>query len=74
MLEGKVAIKEFFFKEYCDRDEATCQVTIGTKGNRDLVNRFKQKFIKEARTIFKLNYPNIVAIHDIFEENGTPIT
>ena len=22
MLEGKVAIKEFFFKEYCDREDA----------------------------------------------------
>ena len=71
MLEGKVAIKEFFFKEYCDRDETTSHVTIGTKGNRELVERFKQKFIKEARTIFKLNHPNIVRILDIFEENGT---
>lgn len=71
MLEGKVAIKEFFFKEYCSRDEATSYVTIGTSGNRELVERFKQKFIKEARTIFKLNHPNIVRILDIFEENGT---
>ena len=71
MLDGKVAIKEFFFKEYCDRDEATSHVTIGTSGNRDIVERFKLKFIKEARTIFKLNHPNIVRILDIFEENGT---
>ena len=71
MLEGKVAIKEFFFKEYCDRDDASSHVTIGTSGNRELVERFKQKFIKEARTIFKLNHPNIVRILDIFEENGT---
>lgn len=71
MLEGKVAIKEFFFKEYCNRDGETSHVTIPTEGNRELVNRFKQKFIKEARTIFKLNHPNIVRILDIFEENGT---
>ncbi|MCQ2256741.1 MAG: serine/threonine protein kinase [Bacteroidaceae bacterium] len=71
MLDGKVAIKEFFFKEYCDRDEATSHVTIGTSGNREIVERFKVKFIKEARTIFKLNHPNIVRILDIFEENGT---
>lgn len=71
MLDGKVAIKEFFFKEYCDRDEATSHVTLGTSGNRDIVERFKVKFIKEARTIFKLNHPNIVRILDIFEENGT---
>ena len=71
LLEGKVAIKEFFFKEYCERDDATCHVTIPTTGNREIVERFKQKFIKEAKTIFRLNHPNIVRIHDVFEENGT---
>ena len=71
MLEGKMAIKEFFFKEYCGRDDATCHVTIPTSGNREIVERFKQKFIKEARTIFRLNHPNIVRIFDLFEENDT---
>ena len=71
LLEGKVAIKEFFFKEYCERDDATCHVTIPTTGNREIVERFKQKFIKEAKTIFRLNHPNIVRIHDVFEENDT---
>ena len=71
LLEGKVAIKEFFFKEYCERDNATRHVTIPTSGNREIVERFKQKFIKEAKTIFRLNHPNIVRIHDVFEENDT---
>ena len=71
LLEGKVAIKEFFFKDYCERDNATRHVTISTSGNREIVERFKQKFIKDARTIFKLNHQNIVCIHDVFEENGT---
>ena len=71
LLLGKVAIKEFFFKEYCDRDDSTSRVTIPTSGNREIVERFKQKFIKEARTIFSLNHPNIVRILDVFEENGT---
>lgn len=71
MLDGKVAIKEFFFKEYCNRDEETSHVTIPTDGNRKIVERFMVKFIKEARTIFMLNHPNIVRILDIFEENGT---
>ena len=71
LLLGKVAIKEFFFKEYCDRDDSTSRVTIPTSGNREIVDRFKLKFVKEARTIFRLNHPNIVRIHDVFEENGT---
>lgn len=71
LLLGKVAIKEFFFKEYCERDDSTSRVTIPTSGNREIVERFKQKFIKEAKTIFRLNHPNIVRILDVFEENDT---
>ena len=71
LLEGKVAIKEFFFKEYCERDDSTSRMTIPTSGNREIVERFKQKFIKEAKTIFRLNHPNIVRILDVFEENDT---
>lgn len=71
LLEGKVAIKEFFFKDYCERDDSTSCVTIPKSGNREIVERFKLKFVKEARTIFRLNHPNIVRIHDVFEENGT---
>lgn len=71
MLEGKVAIKEFFFKEYCERGETTSSVTVPTSANREIVERFKQKFIKEARTIFRLSHPNIVRILDVFEENDT---
>lgn len=71
LLDGKVAIKEFFFKEYCERDDSTSCVTIPKSGNRVIVERFKLKFVKEARTIFRLNHPNIVSILDAFEENDT---
>ncbi len=71
LLEGKVVIKEFFFKDYCERDDATSRVTVPTSSNRETVLRFKQKFIKEAKIIFKQNLPNIVRILDLFEENGT---
>jgi len=71
LLESKVAIKEFFFKECCERDATTSHVTVPTFANRDTVERFKLKFVKEARTIFKLNHPNIVHILDVFEENDT---
>lgn len=46
-------------------------MTIPKSDNREIVERFKQKFIKEAKTIFRLNHPNIVRIHDVFEENDT---
>lgn len=71
LLNRKVAIKEFFYKEYCERNEETSHVTLGTTSNRELVERFMEKFIKEARTISALNHPHIIRIYDIFKENNT---
>ena len=70
-LDRKVAIKEFFMKDLCERDADTSSVTLGTSGSRQTVIRFKEKFIREAKTIASLRHPNIVNIHDVFEENGT---
>lgn len=70
-LNRKVAIKEFFMKEYCERDKETSQVSLGTCGSRELVERFRYKFIKEAQTIAALDHPYIIRIYDVFEENGT---
>ena len=70
-LERLVAIKEFFPKDYCDRDESTSHLTIGTSNNTELVSRLKAKFLKEARNIAKLDHPGIIKIHTAFEENNT---
>lgn len=71
ILERKVAIKEFFFKEFCEREEWTNTITLGTQANKTTVEKFIKKFIKEAQTISALHHPNIVQIHDIFRENNT---
>lgn len=70
-LERKVAIKEFFMKEYCDRNESTSQVLVPTEGSRQIVERYKQKFLKEAQMIASLKNDHIIRIYDIFEENDT---
>ena len=70
-LGRKVAIKEFFMKEYCDREESTSQVIVHTDSSRQIVERYKQKFLKEAQMIASLKNEHIIQIHDIFEENGT---
>lgn len=36
-----------------------------------IMGRYREKFVKEARTIARLDHPGIVRIHDVFEENGT---
>lgn len=71
MLGRKVAVKEFFMKQYCTRDDSTSQVSLGTEGSRDMVDRFRKKFFNEALNLARLSHPNIVSIIDVFEENGT---
>ena len=70
-LNRTVAIKEFFMDKFCVRNADTHHVTIAAEGSRDFVNRYREKFLKEARNIAKLEHPNIVSIIDVFEENST---
>ena len=70
-LNRKVAIKEFFMKDLCNRDPEGSNITVPSIGSRELVERFKVKFLKEASTIAGMDSVHIVRIHDIFEENGT---
>lgn len=70
-LQRYVAIKEFFPKDFCDRDETTSHVTLGNKNTVEFVNRLKAKFLKEARNIAKFDHPNIIRIYAAFEEHNT---
>lgn len=78
----KVCIKEFFMKEFCDRPSNTTVVTHLPSTSDGLAGRFddnephtveehQRKFLREARTIARLDHPSIVRIHDRFEENNT---
>ena len=71
MLGEHVAIKEFFVKDFCNRDEATSHVTVGTKNKQGLVDKLKRKFIEEAKMLYRMSHPGIVHVSDIFEENST---
>lgn len=71
LLRRIVAIKEFFMKDCCDRDSATSKVTIGTGNQKDLAEKFRGKFIREAQVIAGMEHPHIVRVTDVFEENGT---
>lgn len=65
-LERNVAIKEFFMKDFCSRDNTKL-----TTGSTKIVEQCRKKFIKEARNLARLSHPNIIGVIDIFEENDT---
>lgn len=71
ILERKVAIKEFFMRDFCTREGDTSTVSLGSTANRETMERYMAKFLKEARIISELNHPNIIRIYDIFRENNT---
>ena len=70
-LRRKVAIKEFFMYEYCNRDENTTYITVGTNSKKALVEKLKGKFIIKVNLIRNLHHNGVVGVSDVFEENGT---
>ena len=71
-LAGRnVCIKEFFPKEFYNRDDNSRSISLGSQGSAKIMDAYKAKFIKEAKTIARLKHPNIIHIHDVFEENNT---
>ena len=70
-VDIEVTLKEFFMKDLCNRDETTSTVFVPSIGSFELVEKFRQKFIKEAQNISRLKHPNIIKVLDVFEENGT---
>ena len=70
-VDTNVAIKEFFMKNYCFRENNTSDVSVSTADCKDLVERFQLKFIKEANNLSKLQHPHIIKVIDVFRENNT---
>ena len=71
LLDERVAVKEFFVSDFCNRDEKTGQVTVATQSKVEVVGKLRKKFLDEARALFKMKHPGIVRVIDVFEENGT---
>ena len=71
VIDRQVCIKEFFVQDFCDRDEESSQVSLGSRANSDMMHQYMRKFIKEAQTVAKMEHPRIVKIYDTFYENNT---
>ena len=71
LLDLRVALKEFFVSDFCNRNEDTGDVSVGTQSKMELYGKLKKKFLEEARSLYKMKHPGIVRVIDVFEENGT---
>jgi len=69
--EIPIVVKEFFWKEYCYREEGTSIISISSATGKEMFSRFKEKLKKEAKILSRLSHPNIVRVLDVFEENNT---
>ena len=69
-LGREVAVKEFFMKRDCERDDGG-NVSVGAAGRQNTVNQMRQKFLSEARMLASINHPHIVSVIDVWQENGT---
>lgn len=68
-----VAIKELFIggSGQAINDRRGNLVVVTNSANQASFNQQKEKFKKEALRLANLNHPNLVKVHEFFEENGT---
>ena len=69
-LQGHVAIKEFFMRDDCLRED-NMSVSIPIPSKVPIVTSQLEKFKKEAQRLFSLQSEHIVKVYDMFEENST---
>lgn len=69
-FNARVAIKELYIKEICNREADSLTVSINETNEPTFVTH-RRKFIEEARRLHKLSHPNIVKVSDVIETNGT---
>ena len=70
-LDIKVAIKEYYPREFAMRDGT---LTIRAAGNNEDRETFKwglSRFLEEAQMLARYKHPNIVAVRRFFKANGT---
>ena len=69
-LRRAVAIKEYLPAELAMRVGGTTVKPL-TGARVDTFGWGLNRFLDEARTLAQFHHPNIVAVHDVFEQNGT---
>jgi serine/threonine protein kinase len=70
-LETRVAIKEYLPRDLATRTTDQATVVAHTAKEDDQYRYGLEQFLTEARTLAKLDHPNIVRVRSYFEANGT---
>lgn len=72
-LHRYVAIKELFIggSGQAINERRGNMVVVTNSANQASFDQQKEKFKKEAERLANLNHPNLVKVHELFEENGT---
>ncbi|MEP3846693.1 MAG: protein kinase [Paracoccaceae bacterium] len=68
-LDRRVVIKECFPGAFCRRSKAL--VSARSRAHQSELGSIVRLFVQEARSLAKMNHPNIVGVHQVFEENNT---
>ncbi len=68
-LNRQIVIKECFPVLTCHRQGK--RVTGRTEADQEMFKDIVRHLLHEARRMARLNHPNIVGVHQVFEENGT---
>lgn len=68
-LDRKVVIKECFADSLCRR--VGTKVGVRTRAHQDAFGAVVNLFIREAKSLSRLAHPNIVGVHQVFEDNET---
>ena len=71
MLNRRVAIKEYFPREFAVREGTLIVRAAGNKEDRETFSWGLKRFLDEARVLALFDHPNIVAVRRFFESNGT---
>ena len=68
-LDRKVVIKECFPSSFCHRSNSS--VRARSREHHADFRSIVKLFVQEAKSLSKLRHPNIVGVHQVFEDNQT---